>query len=177
MRTNQVVARGDRRKARRCRGEDGVSLLLAIGFLAFAGLFIPTLLTLGTTNLLATSRLQEQRGAVYAADGATDAALQYLRSHLGCGRPFQVQGTGSGQCPSPPYTGSTTTSYTLTINNQTATTVATAVGNVLDFDRTVTLSTSVGGVTRVTAKAIIRDSQATGGTEAPIDVVSWTYDR
>jgi hypothetical protein len=164
---------------RRCQGEEGVSLLLAIGFLAVAGLAIPALLNLGTTNLLITSRSQEQRGIVYAADGATEEALQYLRSHLGCGRPFQVAGSAAGQCPTPPYTGATTTSFTLTLDNQTATCVATAMGQITALDRTVDLSTSVVGVTHpiVTAHAIIRDSLASGTTEAPIVITSWAYNR
>ena len=109
------------RSRRRATGEDGVSLLLALGFLAFFGLAIPPLLDLATTNLLATSRLHEQRAVVYAADGATDGALQYLRSHLQCGRPLQRVGT----CPI--STGSTTSSFSATVNNKTA--VATITGD------------------------------------------------
>src|SRR5262249_46456844 len=77
--------------ARRRRGEDGTSLLLVLAFLALAAALVPALLRLGSTNLLATSRLHGQRAAVYAADGATDAALQYLRQYPQCGRLVQIQ--------------------------------------------------------------------------------------
>jgi hypothetical protein len=122
---------------------------------------IPTLLQLGATNLLATSRLREQRGDVYAADGATEGAIQYLRTHDGCGRPFLT-------CP--------ISQFSATLNNVTATTTWTFAGRPIDYDRTFDLSTSVGGVTRVTARIVTRDSNL-GGGEVPVDVVNWTYRR
>ena len=54
-------------------------------FLLLFSLVIPALLNLGTTNLLITSRFSEHRAAIYAADGATDAAMsrfeQFLSPH------------------------------------------------------------------------------------------------
>src|SRR4051794_41186552 len=72
--------------AKRLKGERGASLLLALGFLALCGVLIPAIVNLGSTNLVDTSRLHDQRSVVYAADGAVDAALQYLRVDTGCGR-------------------------------------------------------------------------------------------
>jgi hypothetical protein len=154
---------------RRARGEEGVTLVIALGFLAFFGLLIPALVTLGATHLQATSRLQEQRGVVYAADGATDAAIQYLRSHPSCGRPFQTVAT----CPI--STGPTTATFPATLNNRTGTTTITATGAVFELDRTVTLTTTVDGSTRVRATAVIRDSST--AAEPPVDVKTWTYLR
>jgi hypothetical protein len=146
--------------------------MMALAFLVLFGLAIPPLLQLGATNLLDTSRLQEQRAIVYAADGTTDGALQYLRSHGGCGRPFQT----STSCPI--QTGSSTSQFVATVGGHTATTTITATGAALDLDRSVTLSTVVDGATRVNATAVLRDSQTVGPvTEAPIDVKTWKYVR
>ena len=150
--------------------------MLALGrLITLFGFLVPPLLNLGTTNLLTTSRLQEQRSTVYAADGTTDGAIQYLRSHPTCGRRFQLQ-TGTGSCPT--YTGPDTSNFSATVDGRTAITTVTGIGALSDLDRTVTLSTSIGGQVLVTAKAIIRDSQVVGTvTEPPVDVQNWTYVR
>jgi hypothetical protein len=154
---------------RRASGEDGVTLVIALAFVAVFGAVIPALLVLATTNLLDTSRLQEQRDVVYAANGSTDGAIQYLRSHWYCGRPLQTVAL----CPI--ATGSTTATFSAALDNQTAVTTITATGSQQQQDRTVDLATTVGGVTRVKATAIIRDSS--GLAEPPVDVQSWTYVR
>jgi hypothetical protein len=147
----------------RFRGEEGATLLIALGFLMLFALLIPALLELGSTNLKATSRLHEQRADVYAADGATEGAIQYLRSRPSCGRPI------GGSCPITQFQYTDPSGTTATATWQYA-------GSVFDFDRTFMLTTTVGGVTRVTARVIVRDSTpATGG--APVDVVNWTYRR
>jgi hypothetical protein len=147
---------------RRAHGEDGVTLLLALAFLSLFALVIPAMLQLGGTNLLDTSRLHEQRSAAYAADGATEAAVQYLRDHPDCGRLGLT-------CP--------TSSVTWTSNSTTATAAFVYGGGILDFDRTFNITTSIGGNTRLTATVIVRDSQQLGNVEPPVDVKSWTYVR
>ncbi len=144
---------------------------MALAFLVLFGLAIPPLLNLGTTNLLATSRLQEQRAAVYAADAATDGAIQFLRRNPGCGRQFQTALT----CPT--YTGPATSTFTATLNGQTATTVITGSGNPLVLDRTVSLATSIGTTTLINATAVIHDAGTGAAATAPVDVTSWTYLR
>jgi len=134
---------------------------MALAFLALFSLLIPALLQLGGVNLLATSRLREQRGTVYAADAATEGAIQYLRDHSLCGRPF-------GTCP--------ISQFSTNLNNVTATTTWTFAGRTIDYDRTFDLSTSVNGAPRVTARVVIRDSNV-GASEIPVDVVNWTYKR
>jgi hypothetical protein len=147
---------------RRLSGERGASLLLAIGFLAAFSFVIPALLRLGSTNFLATSRLREQRGSVYAADGAMDGAIQYLRAHQVCGGP-------TGTCP--------ISQFTATLNGVTATTTWNYdASRPIDYDRTFDLSTSVNGVPRVTARIIVRYAHI-GGGEIPVDVLNWTYKR
>ena len=148
--------------SRRCRGESGVSLVLALGFLALFAVFIPKLLELGATDLLDTSRLHEQRAAIYAADGATDGAIQYLRSHTNCGRVINPS------CP--------ISQFEATVNGVTAVTTFTFSGRPIDYDRTLDLTTSVAGVPRVRAHVIIRDATPTAG-DVPVDVQSWTYLR
>jgi hypothetical protein len=150
-------------------------LIVALGFLALFGALIPVIVNLGATNLIDTNKLEGQRSAVYAADGATDAALQYLRGHPGCGIP--LQGTSLAGCPI--FTGPATASFETKLNGVRATTTIVATGNALDADRTVDLTTTIDDVQRVTAHAVIRDSQVNGTTvdEAPVDVQSWTYLR
>jgi hypothetical protein len=165
--------------ARRATGERGASLIIALGFLALFGALIPVIVNLGTTNLVDTNKLNSQRSAVYAADGATDAALQYLKGHPGCGIP--LQGNTLAGCPI--FTGPSTAAFEAKLNRQIATTRIVATGNILDTDRSVDLTTSVDHVARVTVHAILRDSQVNskiygvGVTEAPIDVLSWKYLR
>jgi hypothetical protein len=150
----------------RARGERGASLLIALAILALFGATVPALLDLAGANFLATSRLHEQRADIYTADGSTDAAIQYLRSHPNCGRPFQTVAL----CPI--STGPSTSVFSATLNGQTATTTITAQGTVGQLDRTVGLSTSVNGADVVQAIAIIRDSST--AAEPPVDVQSWT---
>jgi hypothetical protein len=157
--------------------ERGASLLLALGFLALCGLLIPAIVNLGGTNLVDTSRLQEQRAVVYTADGAVDATLQYLRVNLGCGREF-------GQCGLPSNT------FTVTINNNTTATVSVSPStgaNPLDLDRRVDLVAKINGKDRLDASAVIRDGligtvdPSNGSTISagyqPVDVKSWVYNR
>jgi hypothetical protein len=165
------------RTVRRMHGEDGVSLILAMGFLMAFALLIPAILSLGTTNLLATSRLHEQRDTIYTADGATDGAIQYLRKFPNCGRPLQ----NSTTCPIIDGLNSLTSTYSVTENGETATTKITCGNSVSpcqaqNVNRPVTLvTTDGGGKTRVTAEVILRDSSTT--TPVPIDVQKWTYAR
>jgi len=162
---------------RRMRGEEGVSLLLALGFLVLFGLIMPPLLDLGSTNLLTSSRLQEQRATVYAANGVTDAAIQYLRAHPECGRLLPLPGL---TCP---ITSGSTTSFSGSVDGKSATTrVTVPVPPVtpLDLDRTLDLATTVTGSTqRVNAHVVLRDSKVNGSsvTEPPVDVQSWKYSR
>ena len=149
---------------RRCSGERGASLLMALGFLAAFSLVIPALLQLGSTNFLVTARLREQRASVYVADGATEGAIQYLRTHLSCARPI------AGSCPITQF------QYT-DPSGTTATTTWQFAGSAFDYDRTLVLTSSVNGTPRVTARVIFRDSNPTGTGGAPVDVVNWTYQR
>jgi hypothetical protein len=159
---------------RRSRDERGASLLLALGFLALCGVLIPAIVNLGGTNLLDTSRLHTQRGTVYAADGAVDATIQYLRGHLGCGTPF-------GACLLPAAATPPDRTYTVNdVNGNGATVNVHALGAFDDSDRTVELQATVNGGTKVVVDAtvVIRDSSTTSALGSqPVDVKSWTYKR
>jgi hypothetical protein len=149
---------------RRGRGEDGVSLILALAFLSLFALFIPRLLDLAATNMLATSRLQGQRSSVYAADAATEGAIQYLRTHSSCGR------LGGGSCP--------IANFSASLNGTTATTNFSFSGSAIDFDRTFDLTTTdPNGKVLIRATVIIRDSNPGNAADVPVDVKSWTYVR
>jgi hypothetical protein len=140
-------------------------MILALGFLALFSVFVPKLLDLGSTNLLATSRLQEERTIVYVADGATDGAIQYLRANTNCGRPI------NGSCPGG------VSDFRVTANSMTAITTWAFAGQAIDYDRTLTLTTTVAGVTRVIATVVIRDANPGSGPDVPVDVASWKYVR
>jgi hypothetical protein len=137
------------------RGDDGQVLPLALAFLVFFGLVITALLTFASASVLSSQRLREQRNTVYAADGATDAAIQYARLNSAVG----AYGT-------PPFTA-----FSATVNGVTATVTCTSLANPTDVNRKVRFTTAVGGATTVTAIATYHDLAA--GT--PVDVTSWTY--
>ena len=161
--------------ARRCRGERGASLVIALGFLALCGVLIPAIVSLAGTNLAGTSRLHTQRSDLYAADGAVDGAIQYLRQNSGCGTLY-------GNCPSPVTDPSCPggTGYSASVNGSVACVAVNAKGGVFDLDRTVELIATVGAKQRVDATAIIRDSKLSSTVlpgNQPVDVKRWTYNR
>ena len=141
----------------RMRGEDGGSLILALAFIMSMAIIIVSILDTATTSVLATERLQERRNTAYVADGTTNGAIQYMRSHGKCGRP--------GQTCIPDFRWSN--------GSSTGITTMTPVGPPL-LDRTVDLSTSVDGTLRVTARVIIRDNDL---GEPRVDIQNWTYHR
>jgi hypothetical protein len=61
------------------QGEDGAVLLLALVFILVIAIVLTSLLTFTGNDLTNTSNLRSQRSLEYAADGATDAALQAVR--------------------------------------------------------------------------------------------------
>ena len=166
---------------RRAHGEDGASLMLALAFIVLFAVTVPPLLNLGTGNLLATSRLSEQRAAVYAADGATDAAIQYLRLYPDCGRPFQVSGTATGQCPI--YTTASTSTFQTSVNGISASVLITGTGSPSTLERTVTLATTLtGSSVSLNATVVLHDPGSGGSTPppaaaAPVDVQNWALTR
>jgi hypothetical protein len=137
------------------RGDDGQVLPLALAFLVFFGLVITALLTFANASVLSSERLREQRNTIYAADGATDAAIQYARRNPAVG----AYGT-------PPFTA-----FSATLNGVTARVTCTSLANPTDVNRKVQFSTTVGGATTVEAVATYHDLAS--GT--PVDVTSWTY--
>jgi hypothetical protein len=72
-----AVVRG--RQAARCRDEAGVTLILALVFLVAISMTLLALLDLAHNDLLNTSNLQSEASLEYAADGATNAAVQWVR--------------------------------------------------------------------------------------------------
>ena len=59
--------------------ETGAVLIIALVFILTMGLLIGVLVTLATTNLAASTNLQNLRAGQYAADGALEAAVQTVR--------------------------------------------------------------------------------------------------
>jgi hypothetical protein len=149
------------------RDEDGQVLILALGFLVFFGLVIGTLLNFASTSILSTERLREQRATVYAADGATDAAIQV-------GRVNPAVGAYGGALCQPATSQPLLTTTATTTDHTAASVVCTSTADPLQADRTVSYTTSVNGVQIVAAQVIYHDGVAAGGTPT-VNVISWTY--
>jgi hypothetical protein len=142
----------------RLRDEEGQALLLALGFLAFFGLLIPAVLDFATTSVLVTQRLRDQRLTIYAAGGAVDGAILYVRDNTNCGWSYSPDCT-----------------FNVTISGMPVTVVGhpagQQAGTVIDADRSVLFTASIGGVQYVQAKVLFHDS----ATVPPaVDVLSWT---
>ncbi len=63
----------------RGRDESGAVLILALIFVIVTGVVGVALASLTSTNLQATSGLQQKRGTEFAADAGVDAAIQLVR--------------------------------------------------------------------------------------------------
>jgi hypothetical protein len=146
------------------RDQDGQALVLALAFLAFFGLVIAALLSFAGANVLATSQLREQRSATYAADGATDAAINIARTDRNIGA------FGAVPCMD-------SSSFTVAApDGTTAAVTCVSLASALDQDRNVRFTASVGGAREVVAQVVFHDS-ATSGVLPPTDVEvkSWTH--
>ena len=75
--------------ARRCRGERGASLVIALGFLALCGVLIPAIVSLAGTNLAGTSRLH---GAWDASEPGRESWAESLARQLEADRRRRAKG-------------------------------------------------------------------------------------
>jgi hypothetical protein len=158
------------------RDDDGQVLVLTLAFLLFASLVIGAILSFATSSELSTVQLGLQRNAVYAADGATDAAIQVGRVDK------TVGGYGDARCrstvPATPVTPVflTTTSQDGSKNGTVAKVICTWSADPLQPERTVTYTTFVAGLNTpvVQAQVLYHDSMA-GSGDAPVYVINWTY--
>lgn len=157
----------------RLREEGGQALVLALAFLTFAGLVIAATLTYAYASELATQRLGEQRNSTYAADGATDAAVQIGRSDVTLGAYGDSRCHAANPTSATPPLLLTTTSN----DNTTATVICTWSQDPLFPDRTVTFSTFVAGQTAPVVRATVTyaDRSAGGTPPIPATVTAWTY--
>jgi hypothetical protein len=155
----------------RLHEESGQALVLALGFLIFVGLVVGAMLTFAYASELSTQRLGDQRNTVYAADGATDAAIQLGRFDT------TVAAYGDARCRAPLSTATTPIFLTTTSNNTVASVVCTWSSDPLQPDRTVTFTTFVTGQTAPVVQATVsyHDSSVGGTPPIPVDVSSWTY--
>jgi hypothetical protein len=156
------------------REEQGQALVLALAFLIFAGLVVAATLTYAYASELSTQRLGTQRDTTYAADGATDAAVQMGRSDVTLGA------YGDPRCQDPTLPLSTTGTVLLTTtSNGTPVSVACWWSPYsLKPDRTdVTFFTFVTGQTAPVVKAMVTyaDRSAGGTPPIPATVTAWTY--
>ncbi len=83
--------------ARRARGEEGVVLAWALAFLVVVGIVVFFVLGYTSTSINSSTRLANQRSALYAVDGAVNNAIRYVQNNANAG----VQGGSNNVCPSP----------------------------------------------------------------------------
>ena len=157
----------------RLHDEQGQALILALAFLIFAGLVIAATLTYAYASELSTQRLGDQRNTAYAADGATDAAVQIGRLDATLGA------YGDARCHATDPTSATTPFLLTTTSNDntTATVICTWSQDPLYPDRSVTFSTFVAGQTGpvVRAKVAYGDRSVGGTPPIPASISAWTY--
>lgn len=82
------------------RDERGATLILAMVFLVLGSFLIVSLATYSESSLFGVANYKTQRNLEYAADGATNAAIQALR--------YKVGTLPQNNCPSFPSSGPTT---------------------------------------------------------------------
>lgn len=135
---------------RRCSGEEGVSLLIALAFLAAFGLWIGTILTLTTANEHGTTVIRSQRSVTYSADSAVSGALQWIRND--------------------PTLCTTISPYSFSDGTTTTTVTASCITSL--GTRFVNLTATSGTIQRLTAVAVIFDSDGTAGSQ-PVKILKW----
>lgn len=123
---------GHRTLRRRCRGERGSTLILALAFLLIGSLLVTTLSSWTTNDLNNTSRFRNGQAALYAADGAAQLALYAARYTY----PPASQLVSS--TPSPRYSGACLAGNPVTINSLSMAALCTTVTNV-GFSRLLTI--------------------------------------
>ncbi len=69
------------RAARRCRGEDGVSLIIAMAFLSLLGVLVVSLLTVAYGSFKTTQVVRGSNSSLFGADGGVDYGIEYLRAN------------------------------------------------------------------------------------------------
>jgi len=154
--------------------EDGQVLVLALAFMAFAALVIAATLHFAFASSATAATLKSQRNTTYAADGATDAAIQVARADS------TVGAFGDARCQSTvpsSYPASAPTMLTSTLNGLAVKVICTYSSDPLQPDRTVTFTTfttftSVAAPV-VQAQVIYHDSPANGAPS--VFVSKWSY--
>jgi hypothetical protein len=156
------------------RDENGQALVLALAFLIFFGLVIGGMLSFAAASVLSTERLREQRSTVYAADGATDAAIHIGLVNSGAGA---VGGFGDPRCQASNPSSATSPILLTTTSTTSDVTVAKVIctwsQDPLQPNRTVTFSTFAGGGTSPVLQATVLYHDET--IPVTVTVLSWTY--
>jgi len=70
-----------RRAAGRARGEDGISLILAMAFLSMLSVLVVSLLGVTYGGLKTTEAVRGSNNSLFGADGGADYGIQYLRAN------------------------------------------------------------------------------------------------
>jgi hypothetical protein len=154
---------------KRFRGESGAILVLAVVFMIAVALLVIPLAGLATTNLQDTSTLVPQRQLLFAADGATDLAIQATRYSATSGY-YNKNSPASSVC-----TSVTLSSSVQQINGQSIRVDCTAQAPVGADSRQVQFyacptgtATDCPGQTLIVAQVSFRDfCPASGGTNPP----------
>jgi len=157
------------------RDEDGQALVLALAFLIFFGLVIGAMLTFAGASVLSTERLREQRSTVYAADGATDAAIQLALKNTTVGgyADPRCQATNPPSYPTTPLPPVLLTTTATTSDATVANVICTWSQDPFQPERTVTFTTFAGSGSSPVVQATVLFHDAQNPVTA--NVLSWTY--
>jgi hypothetical protein len=146
-------------RSRRFQGEEGQILVIVMAFMMLFAILIPAILGLASSNLKATDKIRGQRETAWAADGAMDGAIQFVRVD-------PTRGGPGGTCPT----------FSTALNGETVTVTCERLGSVLDLDREIEFLAGIGGEQKLRAHVFFRDSTA-GSGQPQVDVREWRYSR
>jgi hypothetical protein len=142
----------------RRRRDAGQAIVMVLVFITMFGAIIAALLNYAYAGLKSSEHLRVQRAGTYSAAGATDTAIQYLRSS-------PTLGAFGASCPT----------VILTTNSVAATVTCTNTSGMRATDRVLSLVATVGGTARLNASIIIRDSKVVSGSPPTVQVLTWAY--
>jgi Tfp pilus assembly protein PilX len=137
------------------RNDTGAALPLCLAVTIFLSLMVVGLLQVASSSIRSTAQLRIERQERYAADGAANLAIEYLRAD-------PTRGVAGSPCPL----------LFMTINSVVATVGHTCTATPGAPDRSVELSVAVAAKIRSRVTVVIHDGAGPVGSP-PLGIVSW----
>ena len=137
----------------------GAALPLCLAVTIFLSLVVVGLLQVASSSMRSTRQLRIERQERYAADGATNIAIEYLLQD-------RTRGVTGSPCPA----------VFTTVNSVAATVFYTCTSPQGAVDRSIALSTAVSATIRSRVTVVIHDDPGPTASST-LEVVSWTNPR